>query len=77
MKKPVVIILGIFVVAVLLSVSMLNQNQSTIQPNKHIGIDTSEGSPIFGNPNAPVTIIDFSDYQCPKAINGFKIQNLC
>jgi len=66
MKKPFVIILGISVVTVLLSVSLLSQNPSYMPQDKQTGIDTSDGSPVFGNPNAPVTIIDFSDYQCPK-----------
>lgn len=29
------------------------------------GIDTSNGSPILGSELAPVTIIEFGDYQCP------------
>ncbi|MCE2497910.1 MAG: DsbA family protein [Nitrosopumilaceae archaeon] len=28
------------------------------------GIDTSNGSPILGDPSAPVTIVEFGDYQC-------------
>lgn len=33
---------------------------------KHGTIDTSMGSPILGSVNAPITIIEFGDYQCPQ-----------
>ncbi len=32
------------------------------EPRAEVGID---GNPIFGNPNAKVTIVEFADYQCP------------
>lgn len=30
-----------------------------------MSVDTSKGSPVLGLPSAPVTIIEFGDYQCP------------
>src|SRR5918992_757134 len=36
------------------------------QQNSNLSLSTlmSQGSPLLGNPTAPVTIIDFSDFQC-------------
>ena len=40
--------------------------QSQQQRNSNLSLSTlmSQGSPLLGNPTAPVTIIDFSDFQC-------------
>lgn len=35
-------------------------------------IDLSMASPVLGSPSAPVTIIEFGDYQCPKCDAWFK-----
>lgn len=35
------------------------------KPSSHMSVDTSKGSPVLGSPSAPVTIIEFGDYQCP------------
>ena len=36
----------------------------TIKPAK-LSLDTRTGSPVLGDPEAPITIVEFGDYQCP------------
>lgn len=38
----------------------------------HGTVDTAMGSPILGNPSAPITIVEFGDYQCPQCYNWFQ-----
>jgi protein-disulfide isomerase len=38
--------------------------QQTGPPNITINTFLDNGSPILGNPNAPITLIEFGDYQC-------------
>ena len=38
---------------------------------QHGTVSTAMGSPILGDPNAPITIIEFGDYQCHQCYNWF------
>ena len=38
----------------------------------HGTISTAMGSPILGNPSAPVTIVEFGDYQCSQCYKWFQ-----
>lgn len=35
-------------------------------------VDTTMGSPVLGSSSAPITIIEFGDYQCPQCDKWFK-----
>jgi len=43
--------------------SINNQQQAPQQPTK--GVASVDDDPVLGDKNAPVTIIEFSDYECP------------
>ncbi|HJJ22572.1 MAG TPA: DsbA family protein [Nitrosopumilus sp.] len=53
----VVIIIGIFFFAL--------NNESNVDESETSILDTLNGSPLLGSPDAPVKIIEFGDYQCP------------
>ena len=42
-----------------------------INPFSLYEIDTSMGSPIMGSTSAPITIVEFGDYQCPNCANWY------
>lgn len=48
--------------------TMMNEGTMMASGN----IDLSKASPVLGSPSAPVTIIEFGDYQCPKCDAWFK-----
>ncbi len=40
----------------------------------HGDVSTAMGSPILGDPSAPITIVEFGDYQCSSCYNWFHEQ---
>ena len=57
------IIIGGYSIATVTN-TMLESNENRLESIQ--GIDVSKGSPLLGSSNAPVTIIEFGDYQCPR-----------
>ncbi len=73
-KKGVII--GTIVVAVVLGISA----SYSLSPSETLNLDmvrihgtisTAMGSPILGDPSAPITIVEFGDYQCHQCYNWF------
>ena len=66
-KKGVII--GVIAVAVIagIAASFSSSSPETVNldmERSHGTISTAMGSPILGDPNAPITIVEFGDYQC-------------
>ncbi len=73
-KKGPIIGVIVAVIAVGISASILSspsENVNLDMSRTHGTISTAMGSPILGNPSAPITIIEFGDYQCHQCYNWF------
>ena len=75
MKKEVVI--GVVVTVVIIgivasySVSPQSETVNLDMARTHGTISTAMGSSILGDPSAPITIVEFGDYQCHQCYNWF------
>ena len=70
------VIIGVIVIAIIagVAVSMSSSPSETVNLDmgrSHGTISTAMGSPILGDPSAPVTIVEFGDYQCHQCYNWF------
>lgn len=76
MKKSILIAIPVAIIVAIVAVYYTDESatdKSNLDIQRHSGtVDTSMGSPIQGNINAPITIIEFGDYQCPQCDRWFK-----
>ena len=71
-----VLILGVTVIAIIAGVAASLSASTSETVNLDMGrthgtISTAMGSPILGDPSAPITIVEFGDYQCHQCFNWF------
>ena len=71
-----VLVLGVIVIAIIAgiagSLSMPTSETVNLDMGRtHGTISTAMGSPILGDPLAPITIVEFGDYQCHQCFNWF------
>ncbi|MGY5143894.1 MAG: DsbA family protein [Candidatus Nitrosopumilus sp. bin_32a] len=70
------VIIGVIIIAIVagISVSLSSSPTETVNldmDRMHGTISTAMGSPILGDPSAPITIVEFGDYQCHQCYNWF------
>ncbi len=70
------VIIGVIVIAIIAGVVASLSASSSETVNLDMGrthgtISTAMGSPILGDPSAPITIVEFGDYQCHQCYNWF------
>jgi len=73
-KKGVII--GVIAVAIIAGIVGLYSSPPSESVNLDMGrthgtISTAMGSPILGNPSAPITIVEFGDYQCERCYQWY------
>jgi protein-disulfide isomerase len=66
------IILFVAVGSVIAIYTSTDDSSINLDMERQLGdVNTSLGSPVLGSPSAPVTIIEFGDYQCPNCKRWF------
>jgi len=78
MNKKGIIIAAIGVAMTIGIIASFSSYQSELETvnldmgRTHGTVSTAMGSPILGNPSAPITIVEFGDYQCPQCGKWYK-----
>lgn len=73
-KKAVILgsIVAAIIVGIAASASSLPSETANLDVSRmHGTISTAMGSAILGDPSAPITIVEFGDYQCHQCYNWF------
>ncbi|MGD8708075.1 MAG: thioredoxin domain-containing protein, partial [Nitrosopumilaceae archaeon] len=73
-KKGIVIgvIVAIIVIGAAASYSSSSIEYTNLDMSRtHGTVSTAMGSPVLGDPDAPITIVEFGDYQCHACYNWF------
>ena len=70
------VILAVIVITIIAGVTASLSASTSETVNLDMGrthgtISTAMGSPILGDPSAPITIVEFGDYQCHQCYNWF------
>ncbi|MGH1522225.1 MAG: DsbA family protein [Nitrosopumilus sp.] len=67
--KAKIIIIGIVAVVIAAGIAIASMDPDSIKADnpkaEKLSLDTRDGSPRLGDTSAPVTIVEFGDYQCP------------
>ena len=65
-------IVAIIAIGIILSYSSAPSETVNLDMGRtHGDVSTAMGSPILGDPSAPITIVEFGDYQCSACYNWF------
>ncbi|MEM4377585.1 MAG: DsbA family protein [Candidatus Nitrosotenuis sp.] len=66
-------IIGIIAIAAaIIAANFMVSTPQNIAQQRFGSVDVTMGSPVLGSDSAPITIIEFGDYQCPQCDRWFK-----